>query len=211
MTNSMLARNPMADDYPQTPETIAAALEAQAAERRQAEQESGGTLKFRPDGTPQLASDELIAEIKRLADRNIYQFPSLPQTALSRYHSLQLAETEAAMEIADRIAEVAFGAEDAAHVEGRREQAMCRFLGVHAIRLTKDHWQKAAMERAITRCVDVMQHEGGRLFAGCSPEHLRSLATLLAPRVVSAYHSISEGTQVLSPGEYLEIVNGGGK
>jgi hypothetical protein len=128
--------------------------------------------------------------------------------AHARCLSLQLAESEASEEIADRIAEVAHGVDSASALDAK-QKATVRFLATHALRLTHEHWQQAAMTAAIQRCERWMREEGGRTFTGCSRQQLEHLATSLAPWVVRAYLGMSEGVTPLTPGKYLSIVDGG--
>jgi hypothetical protein len=164
----------------------------------------------------------LTQEVSKLA--SVVAFPSTPAEthkrdidelfcspgAHARSLELQLAESEAAEEIADRIAEVAHGAESAKALPAK-ERATVRFLGVHALRLTRPCWQDEAMQAAIQRCALWMREEGGKTFLGCSRAQIEHLAVSLAPWVVRAYLGISEGVTPLTPGKYLSIVDGGRK
>jgi hypothetical protein len=153
----------------------------------------------------ELASKELVFEVRRLA--TVHQFPV--QSA-QQYHVLQLAESDNAHEIAERIAEVVHGV-SLEELTDRRDQSTCRFLAVEALRRTQDCWTQAATEAAIQRAEYWMRHEGGALFRGCSDQQLSAIARMLAPQVLAAYHGITEGTAAMLPGVYLDIVNGSRK
>lgn len=197
-----------------TPESAAHAKKVRDQERAQANREAGGVLRFSEDGPVELASDELIDQIKALAS-NVRPFPLrdvnelfTAPSAISRYHALQMAESEAAEEVADRIAEVVYGADGVTGLESKRDQANCRFQGVAAVRLSHDCWRSAAMGAAIDQCFEWMKTEGGRRFAGAETRELIAIATMLAPKVITAYLSLAEGTRALEPGRYLAIVKG---
>src|SRR5690606_37404637 len=120
---------PMSDDYPVTPETIAAALQAQLDERARASADCPG-LTFLADGTPVLRGG-VVAFLRRQDDDAF--------TAPQRVDLMQLRESNAAAKLAEAIAKTVYNREllDL----DRQTQAHVRFLAVHCIRMSNQNWK----------------------------------------------------------------------
>ena len=64
-------------------------------------------------------------------------------TAPSNHHKLQADESLRAADLAEDIAHAAYN-RDVCEL-GRREQALCRYLATHALRMTHENWKVAAL------------------------------------------------------------------
>jgi hypothetical protein len=121
-------------------------------------------------------------------------------------HSLQLLESAHATTLANEIA-LTVHRESLSEMPAR-DRAACRFVGVHAVRATKDCWLREARKSAMRECVKAMRDECGDALAQLPDEHLRALAGILVGAVLSGYNGILEGSRHLSPGDYLRITAG---
>lgn len=129
-------------------------------------------------------------------------------TAPSNVHKLQADESLKVLKLAQALAELAYNRELAELP--RKEQATCRYLACHALRMTNQNWQEAALSSAITATKNWMVEDGGDRYVGISDEEAEFSATKIVLRARAAYTGISEGSQALTPGRYLAIVQGRG-
>ena len=129
-------------------------------------------------------------------------------TAPSNHHKLQADESLRAGDLAEDIAHAAYN-RDVSEL-GRREQAVCRYLATHALRMTHDNWKVAALAEAMQAVQRWMRDDAGSAFRHLSDAHHEAIAAFLVPVVVTAYHGITEGTIPLEPARYLGIVEGEG-
>ena len=90
-------------------------------------------LAFREDGKPFITAD-VLPFLHRHNDELF--------TAPQRWDLLQTRESNQAADLAEDIAHAAYN-RDVSDL-GRREQALCRYLANHALRMTHDNWKVAA-------------------------------------------------------------------
>lgn len=129
-------------------------------------------------------------------------------SAPSNVHKLQADESLKVLRLAQTLAELAYNRELAELP--RTEQATCRYLACHALRMTNRNWRDAALSSAMNACRAWMLDEGGKRFRDIPENQMELIAALLVPAILTASAGISEGSQALSPGRYLAIVQGRG-
>lgn len=198
---------PMQDDYPQTPDTIAAAREETRKER----------IRNGLDPETGMTIERMIAQqIRRFADPGtVVAFVPRPEplkmpepaNANERVAQMQLKESADADVVAEWIADVAYGVTHL-HQLDRREASACRYLATHALRRLKDYWNRAAERAAVKACAESLRTECGAAFRDLSDRHAESVAAILTSRVLTAYHGVTEGTATMTPAEYIEITKG---
>lgn len=129
-------------------------------------------------------------------------------TAPANVHQRQAEESLRVLKLAQTVAELAYNRELAELP--RKQQATCRYLACHALRMTSVNWQHAALNAAMNACKTWMLTEGGKRFRGISENHLELVAVMLVPAILTAYRGVSEGSQAMTPGRYRAIEEGRG-
>ena len=129
--------------------------------------------------------------------------PVQPATELETFDALQWNESQKALGIADAIALYAFNKATCGDL-APKDAALCRYLGTHALRMTKPEWTEAANEHAAEQAAAALTGFSQE-FAAWPLDKRRTVGLVLSGAAVSAFHGITEGLIALRPEQYLRI------